>query len=204
LVDKLHAQIPQICERKEVTPQLNIAVEALEELGSYKVSNGDMKEAKAHVNMFISKLIKKLKYLTCDEQQVAKELVSMPHVIFSTLTSAGATFVKKGITNVGAIIIDEAAAATEPQLYIPLVHMERKWLMVVGDPNQLPATVMSQGAERHGLNKSLHERLMFDCNRPYSTPCSMKQISRTVLHHPGNLLKVTLYFGIKTAKVLIK
>jgi hypothetical protein len=46
--------------------------------------------------------------------------------------------------------------------------MEPKWLMVVGDHNQLPVTVTSQGAERHGLNKSLHERLMFDCNRPYT------------------------------------
>lgn len=40
--------------------------------------------------------------------------------------------------------------------------------MAAGDPNQLPATVTSQTSARHGLDKSLHERLMFDEKHPYT------------------------------------
>jgi hypothetical protein len=57
LVAKLHAQIPKICKRNKVTPLLNTVIEALEELGACKVSDGNMKEANGHVERSISKLI---------------------------------------------------------------------------------------------------------------------------------------------------
>ena len=82
-------------------------------------------------------------------------------MIFCTLASAGGALIKK-MTGIDDLIVDEAAAATEPELYIPF-HMEPKRLLVVGDPLQLPATVMSPRAMDLGLAKSLHERLMYDC-----------------------------------------
>lgn len=66
---------------------------------------------------------------------------------------------------VNDLIVEEAAAATEPELYIPF-HLKPSRLLAVGDPKQLPATVLSR-ATRLGLSKSLHERLMFDCNYPH-------------------------------------
>jgi senataxin len=41
-------------------------------------------------------------------------------------------------------------------------------ILIVGDPKQLPATIMSQNAKARGLAKSLQERLMFDESRPYT------------------------------------
>jgi superfamily I DNA and/or RNA helicase len=58
--------------------------------------------------------------------------------------------------------VDEAAAATEPELYIPF-QLQPKRLLAVGDPLQLPATVLSRRAISLGYAKSLHERLMYDC-----------------------------------------
>jgi senataxin len=68
----------------------------------------------------------------------------------------------KNTTGIDDLIVDEAAAATEPELYIPF-HLQPKRLLAVGDTLQLPATVMSRRAMDLGLAKSLHERLMYDC-----------------------------------------
>jgi senataxin len=77
------------------------------------------------------------------------------------LASAGGAVLKK-TTPIDDLIVDEAAAATEPELYIPF-HLLPKRLLAVGDPLQLPATVLSRRAIAFGYTKSLHERLMYDC-----------------------------------------
>lgn len=91
------------------------------------------------------------------------ELVRGADVIFCTLASSGASFLKKIVQYIDDLIVDEAAAATEPEMYIPFQFLPRR-LLAVGDPKQLPATVSSHVAEQLGLSKSLHERLMYDCN----------------------------------------
>ena len=55
-------------------------------------------------------------------------------------------------------IVDEAAQATEPATLIPLRYGCRT-LVLVGDPRQLPATVLSQAAKDARLDRSLFERL---------------------------------------------
>ena len=61
------------------------------------------------------------------------------------------------------ILVDEAAAATKPELCIPF-HLQPTRLLAVGDPPlQLPALVVSLHAMELGLAKSLHQRLMKDC-----------------------------------------
>jgi hypothetical protein len=98
--------------------------------------------------------------LMLDPNVVIRELMESADVIFCTLASAGSSIVKYS-SSIDDLIVDEAAAATEPELYIPF-HLNPSRLLVVGDPLQLPATVLSRSAERMGLGKSLHERLMYD------------------------------------------
>ena len=57
-----------------------------------------------------------------------------------------------------AVIVDEAAQATEPSSLIPLKYNPRN-VILVGDPAQLPATVFSKVAKQAGLGRSLFERL---------------------------------------------
>lgn len=92
-----------------------------------------------------------------------QELLGSAHVIFCTLASAGATILKKSVVEINDLIVDEAAAATEPEMYIPFQFRPER-LLAVGDPKQLPATVVSRVAEERGMSRSLHERLMFDCD----------------------------------------
>mmetsp|Transcript_39902 Transcript_39902/g.56228 ORF Transcript_39902/g.56228 Transcript_39902/m.56228 type:complete len:549 (+) Transcript_39902:538-2184(+) len=96
-----------------------------------------------------------------DERMVVLELLNSAHVIFCTLTSAGGASVKK-MAPINDLIVDEASAATEPELYIPF-RLRPERLLLVGDPRQLPAAVQSKTAKSFGLTKSLQERLMNDC-----------------------------------------
>lgn len=56
-------------------------------------------------------------------------------------------------------VVDEAAQCVEPSLLIALRRGCRQCVMV-GDPNQLPATIFSDRARRAGFDRSLFERLM--------------------------------------------
>lgn len=93
-------------------------------------------------------------------------LLKKANVIFCTLSSSGSSIVRE-TESVDGLIIDEAAAATEPDTLIPIALRPRR-ILIVGDPNQLPATVISHLAKTRGLGKSLQERLMFDLNRPHT------------------------------------
>ena len=98
------------------------------------------------------------------KEAIWQQLVSSAHVVFCTLASAGAAILKRSLIHVDDLLVDEAAAATEPELYIPFCYSPKR-LLAVGDPKQLPATVASQQAVLLGLSKSLHERLMYDCGK---------------------------------------
>jgi hypothetical protein len=94
------------------------------------------------------------------------QLLSSARVVFCTLASAGAAVLKKSNFVADDLIVDEAAAATEPELSIPFGFHPRR-LLAVGDPKQLPAMVGSERAKKLGLGQSLHERLMYDCEYPH-------------------------------------
>mmetsp|Transcript_3070 Transcript_3070/g.9130 ORF Transcript_3070/g.9130 Transcript_3070/m.9130 type:complete len:576 (-) Transcript_3070:11-1738(-) len=61
----------------------------------------------------------------------------------------------------GMVLVDEAAQATEPAALVPLACAPGcTQFVLVGDPAQLPPTVLSRDAERGGLGESLFERLV--------------------------------------------
>ena len=57
------------------------------------------------------------------------------------------------------VLMDEATQATEPSALVPIVKGCRQ-LVLVGDHQQLPPTVLSRRAEQGGLNRSLFDRLI--------------------------------------------
>jgi hypothetical protein len=100
-----------------------------------------------------------------DPFEVTREVLRTADVLFCTCASAGNVLMKT-TGPVEDLIVDEAAASTEPELYVPF-HLMPNRLLAVGDPLQLPATVFSRTAERLGLSKSLHERLMYDLKKEH-------------------------------------
>jgi len=93
-------------------------------------------------------------------------LLSTANVIFCTLISSGGAILKSTLP-INDLIVDEAGAATEPSLYIPF-HLKPTRLLAVGDPAQLPPTVLSRRASDLGLARSLLDRLMHGCGYTYA------------------------------------
>lgn len=112
----------------------------------------------------ISLLIKILK--SWDEREVVQVLLAEANVIFCTLSSAGSQVMKETV-GIDDIIVDEAAAATAPELCVGLWLVNNR-LLLVGDPHQLPATVNSDYGKQNGLDKSLQDRLMNQCGFQYT------------------------------------
>jgi AAA domain len=91
-------------------------------------------------------------------EPIAVDFMKTAHVVFSTLCSSGSLDVQR-TGGVPTLIVDEAAAATEPDLHIPF-HVKPNRMLIVGDPKQLPSVVSSDQAKKGGFDVSLHERLM--------------------------------------------
>jgi superfamily I DNA and/or RNA helicase len=87
------------------------------------------------------------------------------HVVFSMLCSSGSLQMQH-TGDVPMLIVDEAAAATEPDLYNPFLVKPNR-MLIVGDPKQLPSVVSSDRAKEGGLDVSIHERLMKPSNTKY-------------------------------------
>ncbi|GAB4850823.1 hypothetical protein Ancab_030122 [Ancistrocladus abbreviatus] len=78
-------------------------------------------------------------------------------IVFSTLSFSGSTIFTKLSRGFDVVIIDEAAQAVEPATLVPLMS-GCKQVFLVGDPVQLPATVISSKAEKLGYGMSLFKR----------------------------------------------
>ena len=89
------------------------------------------------------------------------DILNRAQVVCCTLSASGSETVGDGVRGADLIVIDEAAQATEVSSLIPLKHLmaNRGRCVLVGDPCQLPATVLSQAAQSLRYERSLFERL---------------------------------------------
>lgn len=109
------------------------------------------------------------KALTREEKlrQIARTYVEDAQLVFSTLSGAASSILTKKAANdmtggerplFDTVVIDEGAQATEPSCLIPMALGATRCLLV-GDPQQLPATVLSSGAAGLAYGQSLLERV---------------------------------------------
>lgn len=73
---------------------------------------------------------------------------------------------------ISVCIVDEATQCCEAENVIPLLLGVNK-LILVGDPNQLPATIISQEAKKYGLDQSLFFRIQNAFQRMKDNPIIM-------------------------------
>ncbi|KNC82781.1 hypothetical protein SARC_04939 [Sphaeroforma arctica JP610] len=79
-------------------------------------------------------------------------------IIATTLNGSGNDAYVRAHIDIGFTVIDEAAQSTELDVLIALQHNGRKCVMV-GDPNQLPATVQSKISKELGYERSMFRRM---------------------------------------------
>lgn len=89
------------------------------------------------------------------EASVVAHLLDSATIVCATLTGLNADLL--GERQFDLVVIDEAAQATEPSCWIPLLRARR--LVLAGDHCQLPPTVLSHEARKGNLHVSLMERL---------------------------------------------
>ncbi|XP_024022736.1 probable helicase MAGATAMA 3 isoform X2 [Morus notabilis] len=92
-----------------------------------------------------------------DRDSVRAAILEESVIVFSTLSFSGSALFSKWNRGFDVVIIDEAAQAVEPAILVPLAN-GCKQVFLVGDPVQLPATVISPIAEKFGYGRSMFER----------------------------------------------
>ncbi|XP_061373164.1 probable helicase MAGATAMA 3 isoform X2 [Gastrolobium bilobum] len=93
-----------------------------------------------------------------NDDSIRAAILDEATIVFSTLSFSGSHVFSKLSRSFDVVIIDEAAQAVEPATLVPLANQCKK-VFLVGDPAQLPATVISDIAKNHGYGTSLFERL---------------------------------------------
>ena len=96
--------------------------------------------------------------LKAAREELEISLVSEAEIVFITLGSMGRRVFQTMSLDFEVVLIDEACQATEVAALLALVHGCRK-LILVGDPHQLSATVISPLAVSNKYDRSLFQRL---------------------------------------------
>ncbi|XP_051146764.1 probable helicase MAGATAMA 3 isoform X2 [Andrographis paniculata] len=92
-----------------------------------------------------------------DKDSIRASILNEAVIVFSTLSFSGSMLFSKLNHGFDVVVIDEAAQAIEPATLVPLAN-GCKQVFLVGDPVQLPATVISPIAEKFGYGMSLFKR----------------------------------------------
>ncbi|KAJ9561302.1 hypothetical protein OSB04_006462 [Centaurea solstitialis] len=92
-----------------------------------------------------------------DRDTMRASIMDESAIVFSTLSFSGSGLFTKLSRNFDIVVIDEAAQAVEPATLVPLAS-GCKQVFLVGDPVQLPATVISPVADKFGYSMSLFKR----------------------------------------------
>ncbi|KAM7499180.1 hypothetical protein LguiA_023594 [Lonicera macranthoides] len=92
-----------------------------------------------------------------DRDIIRASVLDEAAIVFSTLSFSGTALFSKLSRGFDVVVIDEAAQAVEAATLVPLAN-GCKQVFLVGDPVQLPATVISSVAENYGYGMSLFKR----------------------------------------------
>ncbi|XP_077163124.1 putative helicase senataxin isoform X2 [Paroedura picta] len=108
-------------------------------------------------------LARQLKEVRGQSQELKTKIILESHIICCTLSTSGgmlleSAFRRQTYSPLSCVIVDEAGQACEVESLIPLIHGCRK-LVLVGDPKQLPPTVISVKAQDYRYDQSLMGRL---------------------------------------------
>ncbi|GAA6037515.1 hypothetical protein JCM8097_008230 [Rhodosporidiobolus ruineniae] len=97
--------------------------------------------------------------MDAEQRKMRLKILSEADVICSTLSGAGHDYMAQLPFDFETVIIDEAAQSIELSSLIPLKYGCTRCILV-GDPLQLPPTVISGTAARGGYDRSLFVRVM--------------------------------------------
>jgi len=98
------------------------------------------------------------RYLDAATRKLRMQILQDADVVCSTLSGSGHDYMSQLPFDFETVVIDEACQCVEPASLIPLRYNATQCILV-GDPMQLPPTVLSQTASRAGYDQSLFVRM---------------------------------------------
>lgn len=163
--DKLHADAARIKEElSERRPRLAEAREQEDRAVANSLSRkfDELKSQQIHIGKLIDADKDSgnsiAREMDVRRRQVQQEILNSAHVLCATLSGSGHEMFRNLEVEFETVIIDEAAQCVELSALIPLKYGCCKCILV-GDPKQLPPTVLSQSAARFGYDQSLFVRM---------------------------------------------
>lgn len=165
-IDKIHAEAGRIKEKvDDLWVKVTVARDSGDkaEMGKYQRDLDHWKRLQAQIGAKIDEHKSSGKTAAREVDlkrlQFQKEILGTAHVLCATLSGSGHDLFKSlNDVDFETVIIDEAAQCVELSALIPLKYGGVKCILV-GDPKQLPPTVLSQSAARYGYDQSLFVRM---------------------------------------------
>lgn len=145
------------------------------------IQRHELDEKIAHVSKERQELASKIKEVQGRPQKTQSIIILESHIICCTLSTSGGLLLESAFRGQGGVpfscvIVDEAGQACEVETLTPLIHRCNK-LILVGDPKQLPPTVISLRAQEFGYEQSMMARFC-------------KLLEENVEHHVSGRLPV--------------
>uniref|UniRef100_A0A8C3YE28 Probable helicase senataxin n=1 Tax=Catagonus wagneri TaxID=51154 RepID=A0A8C3YE28_9CETA len=130
--------------------------------GGREIQRQELDEKIAEVSKERQELASRIKEVQGRPQKTQNIIILESHIICCTLSTSGGLLLESAFRGQGGVpfscvIVDEAGQSCEVETLTPLIHRCNK-LILVGDPKQLPPTVISLKAQEYGYDQSLMAR----------------------------------------------
>ncbi|XP_007942395.1 probable helicase senataxin [Orycteropus afer afer] len=130
--------------------------------GGREIQRQEFDEKIATVSKERQELASQIKEVQGRPQKTQNIIILESHVICCTLSTSGGLLLESAFRGQGGVpfscvIVDEAGQSCEVETLTPLIHRCNK-LILVGDPKQLPPTVISMKALEYGYDQSMMAR----------------------------------------------
>ncbi|XP_021117485.1 probable helicase senataxin isoform X1 [Heterocephalus glaber] len=130
--------------------------------GGRAMQRQELDEKIAKVSKERQELASKIKEVQGRPQKAQSTVILESHIICCTLSTSGGLLLESAFRGQGGVpfscvIVDEAGQSCEVETLTPLIHRCNK-LILVGDPKQLPPTVISMKAQEYGYDQSMMAR----------------------------------------------
>jgi senataxin len=163
--DKLHQEAAKIKERlNQIRPQMDAALASADKALELKLRKEFdlLKRNQAHIGTKIDEDKESGNTVSrqneINRRRFQQEIIDGAHVLCATLSGSGHDMFRNLNVEFETVVIDEAAQCIELSALIPLKYGCTKCILV-GDPEQLPPTVLSRSAQSFGYEQSLFVRM---------------------------------------------
>nr|XP_058927370.1 probable helicase senataxin isoform X2 [Kogia breviceps] len=176
--------------------------------GGRELQRQELDEEIAKVSEERQELASKIKEVQGRPQKTQNIIILESHIICCTLSTSGgllleAAFRGQGGVPFSCVIVDEAGQSCEVETLTPLIHRCNK-LILVGDPKQLPPTVISMKAQEYGYDQSMMARFykLLEENVEYNVIGRLPILQLTIQYrmHPDICLFPSNYIYNKNLK----